>query len=203
MRKKIKQIIEYDMLPILAGIICLIFIGYFVKAICFDRKEIVLSVMILNDNEDMDIDTLETELKDYLGTVDSKQDITFSFLRTDIEQNQAIILTRLRARAVDLIIADEPTFSEYVQNGIYKELEIGVQEEDWANWEKGNIINTDESGNIESIGETLVYGYKLGENQLYLRLGGQQGEPVIGIAINTMHGENAKKAIKYFMENEE
>jgi hypothetical protein len=191
------------MLPILAGIICLIFIGYFVKAICFDRKEIVLSVMILNDNEDMDIDTLETELKDYLGTVDSKQDITFSFLRTDIEQNQAIILTRLRARAVDLIIADEPTFSEYVQNGIYKELEIGVQEEDWANWEKGNIINTDESGNIESIGETLVYGYKLGENQLYLRLGGQQGEPVIGIAINTMHGENAKKAIKYFMENEE
>lgn len=205
MKKKIKYIMDYYLVYLILGIVCTLVVAYFVKAICFDRKEIVLSVLILNDNEEFDIDTLEEELKTYLGITSPKQDITFSFLRTDLEQNQAIILTRLRARAVDLILSDPDTFAANVQNGFYMEMEealdAGLLLKCGEALEQGRIVTLDEQGEAVGEGENRKYGLSLAGNSKYRQLGGSQETPVLGIAVNTMHGDTGAKVIRYFWEN--
>lgn len=205
--KKIKYIFDYYRIQIILALLCVLIIGYFVKVIGFDRKKIVLSVLILNDNEEFDIGGLEEELKDYLGITDPKQDITFSFLRTDIEQNQAIILTRLRARAIDLILSDQDTFAAYAQNGFYMELENAVDSAALSEWEEeleqGAIVTLDEQGKILEEGERRDYGLCLAGNRKYIQLGGRAETPVLGIAVNTLHSDYAAKAAEYFWENKE
>lgn len=204
MKAKIRQFIDYYLVQTIIILLCVGIVAYFIKTIAFDRKDVVLSVMILNDNENLDIDLMEAELKDYLGIVSEKQDITFSFLKTDVAQNEAIILTRLRAKSVDIIISDKKTFQKYASNGIYAELddlldEVLIQQ----NQDKllqGKVSVLDGEGKVISEETEKNFGWNLAENKKYVTLGGIMKDAVLGIVINSMNCENAVKAIEYFME---
>lgn len=204
MKAKIRQFIDYYLVQTVIILLCVGIVAYFVKTIAFDRKDIVLSVMILNDNENMDIDLMETELKDYLGIVSEKQDITFSFLKTDVAQNEAIILTRLRAKSVDILISDKKTFQKYAGNGIYAELDDVLGEEViQQNQDKllqGRVSVLDEDGSVIEEEPAKNYGWNLAENEKYVTLGGITKDAVLGIVVNSMNCENAVKTIEYFME---
>lgn len=204
MKQKIRQFIDYYLVQTIAILLAVSMIIYFVKTIAFDRKDVILSVMILNDNEDMDIDLLEEELKGYLGVTSEKQDITFSFLRTDVAQNEAIILTRLRAKAVDIIISDEETFQKYVSNGIYAELS-GVVDDDLLEQNRdkllrGSVAILDRDGNVVGEEEAMDYGWNLADNEKYVTLGGINEKPVFGIVVNAMNAEYAAEALNFFYE---
>lgn len=204
LKAKIRQFIDYYLVQTIIILLCVGIVAYFIKTIAFDRKDVVLSVMILNDNENLDIDLMEAELKDYLGIVSEKQDITFSFLKTDVAQNEAIILTRLRAKSVDIIISDKKTFQKYASNGIYAELddlldEVLIQQ----NQDKllqGKVSVLDGEGKVISEETEKNFGWNLAENKKYVTLGGIMKDAVLGIVINSMNCENAVKAIEYFME---
>lgn len=204
MKAKIRQFIDYYLVQTIIILLCVGIVAYFIKTIAFDRKDVVLSVMILNDNENLDIDLMEAELKDYLGIASEKQDITFSFLKTDVAQNEAIILTRLRAKSVDIIISDKKTFQKYASNGIYAELdelldEVLIQQ----NQDKllqGKVSVLDGEGKVISEETEKNFGWNLAENKKYVTLGGIMKDAVLGIVINSMNCENAVKAIEYFME---
>lgn len=204
LKAKIRQFIDYYLVQTVIILLCVGIVAYFVKTIAFDRKDIVLSVMILNDNENMDIDLMETELKDYLGIVSEKQDITFSFLKTDVAQNEAIILTRLRAKSVDILISDKKTFQKYAGNGIYAELDDVLGEEViQQNQDKllqGRVSVLDEDGSVIEEEPAKNYGWNLAENEKYVTLGGITKDAVLGIVVNSMNCENAVKTIEYFME---
>lgn len=204
LKAKIRQFIDYYLVQTIIILLCVGIVAYFIKTIAFDRKDVVLSVMILNDNENLDIDLMEAELKDYLGIASEKQDITFSFLKTDVAQNEAIILTRLRAKSVDIIISDKKTFQKYASNGIYAELdelldEVLIQQ----NQDKllqGKVSVLDGEGKVISEETEKNFGWNLAENKKYVTLGGIMKDAVLGIVINSMNCENAVKAIEYFME---
>lgn len=205
-KEKLNYFADYYLVQTVAVLLAVGLIGYFVKTIAFDRKDVVLSVMILNDNEEMDIDLLEKELKEYLGTTSNKQDITFSFMRTDVAQNEAIILTRLRAKTVDIIISDEETFQKYAGSGIYAELSSVVDavllEQNKDKLLRGSVAIWDRDG--KKIGEEKPadYGWNLADSEKYVTLGGINEKPVFGIVVNGMNGSNAAEALHYFLERD-
>lgn len=204
MKAKIRQFMDYYLVQTVIVLLCVGIVAYFIKTIAFDRKDIVLSVMILNDNENMDIDLMETELKDYLGIFSEKQDITFSFLKTDIAQNDAIILTRLRAKSVDILISDKKIFQKYASNGIYAELDGMLDQEliqqNQYKLLQGRVSVLDGDGNVISEEPAKNYGWNLAENEKYVTLGGITKDAVLGIVVNSMNCENAAKTIEYFIK---
>ena len=110
---KIKRFTTQNFSTIVICTIILMIIGYFIKVIGFDRKEVVLSVLILDETENLDIDMLKTEWKESLNITSEKEDIMIMIHNTEIAQSEDILLTKLRARTIDILIAEEELFEKY------------------------------------------------------------------------------------------
>lgn len=204
--KKLKYFFDYYTLHVVVGLICVLTVGYFAKTILLDRKDVILSVMYLQGDTEVDTEQMERELKEYLELKGEKQDITFSFLEPDVSQNQAIILTRLRAKSVDIVIAERDVFEQYASAGMFVPLDL-VLEKDFIEKNRtvlieGSIVTLDAAGNVAETGEKKAYGLDLLENKKYESFGNFMDSPILGIAANSMHMENAERAVLFFFEKE-
>ena len=117
---KIKRFITQNFSTIVICTIILMIIGYFIKVIGFDRKEVVLSVLILDETENLDIDMLKTEWKESLNITSEKEDIMIMIHNTEIAQSEDILLTKLRARTIDILIAEEELFEKYEESDFFR-----------------------------------------------------------------------------------
>ncbi|MGI6069206.1 MAG: hypothetical protein ACOYBE_02155 [Blautia sp.] len=202
-KSKIRYFIDYYLKFVILFLLLALFLGSFVKSIMFDRKDVVLSVMILSDPGEIDIDLLEEALGPVLGIVSEKQDISFSMLDARVPANEPVIWTRLRARSVDVLITDEEAFDAYARQGVYRDLSGVLSSDDLQEWESRllfqRIEETDDDGRVLAEGESLPYGVALGANRKYRSAGGRLENPVIGIVSNTEHAEEAQKAVEYFL----
>lgn len=203
-KAKIRYFIDYYLKFVIFILLVALFIGSFVKSMVFNRKEEVLSVMILSEQGELDVDVLEEELRTALGTTSKKQDISFTMLNAEAPQNEPVILTRLRARSVDLLITQKTVFDVYARQGVYADLSKALPAEIYENLEErlffARTEETDDEGNVMAKGERAPFGIDFSGNRRYEQAGGTLEEPVIGIVSNTEHEEAAKKAISYFFE---
>lgn len=205
MREKIRQFYDYYLMYVVVVVLILGFVGYFVKTTVFDRKDVVLSVMILNDSQEVDIDQMEADLREELNITDAKQDITFAIMDTAMEANHAVIMTRLRAQSVDILLADKKAFDEYAQGGSYADLDKTLTGA-WHDSLQDGFVESreaeyDDSGNITDYGEYLPFGLDLSGSERYKSYGSVLSDPVAGIVVNAEHKELAEEALAFLYKN--
>lgn len=199
MKAKIKQFFNYYLLYVVIAGVLLGIIGYFVKTIVFDRKELELSVLVIDDTKELDIEQMEEDLREQLGIDSDKQDITFTIFDNAKNGNEAVIMTRLRAKSVDILISSEETFKEYAANDVYENLDEkfpkDMIERIDSKFIDGEEATLDDDGNVIERGKSLPYGVDISNGILMEKYGSILKNPVIGIVVNTEHQDNAVKAL--------
>lgn len=175
----------------------------FVKTVFFDKTETKLSVIVINDSSmEFDQETMEEELRQRMGWTEENQEISFTFLTTGSYENEVVLVTRLRAEAVDMIISDRGTFDQYVKNGFFDEAEKYIPKGmDLSEYlVTGRVEEIDDRGEVISQGEELAYGFDLRASEKYKELGGILEDPVIGVVVNGENRDAADEVIAYLME---
>ena len=204
MKAKIKQFFDYYLGYVVIAVVLLGIIGYFVKTIVFDRKELELSVLVIDDTNELDIEQMEEDLKEQLGIDSDKQDITFTLFDNAKSGNEAVIMTRIRAKSVDILISSEETFKEYAANGVYENLDEKLPEDMIERIDSkfidGEEATLDDDGNVIEWGKSLSYGVDISNGILMEKYGSILENPVIGIVVNTEHQNNSVKALDMFCQ---
>lgn len=204
MKAKIKQFFDYYLIYVAIAVVLLGIIGYFVKTIVFDRKELELSVLVIDDTNELDIEQMEEDLKEQLGIDSDKQDITFTLFDNAKSGNEAVIMTRIRAKSVDILISSEETFKEYAANGVYENLDENLPEDMIERIDSkfidGEEATLDDDGNVIEWGKSLSYGVDISNGILMEKYGSILENPVIGIVVNTEHQNNSVKALDMFCQ---
>lgn len=204
LKAKIKQFFDYYLIYVVIAVVLLGIIGYFVKTIVFDRKELELSVLVIDDTNELDIEQMEEDLKEQLGIDSDKQDITFTIFDNTKNGNEAVIMTRLRAKSVDILISGEETFKEYAANGVYENLDEKLPEDMIERIDSkfidGEEATLDDDGNVIEWGKSLSYGVDISNGILMEKYGSILENPVIGIVVNTEHQNNSVKALDMFCQ---
>lgn len=200
MKAKIQQFLDYYVMYVVVAVVLLGTVGYFVKSVILDRKEVALSVMVINDSMELDIARLEVDLGEVLGIQPDKKEISVTVLNNESPEDTAVIMTRLRARAVDLIIADPETFTAYAENSIYADLTDTLSgnsrehlEIDFVK-EKENLY--DDTGEVTGQGAEKPYGLDISSGG-YGDYNSMLSEPVAGITINAEHTKAAAEALEW------
>lgn len=204
LKAKIKQFFDYYLIYVAIAVVLLGIIGYFVKTIVFDRKELELSVLVIDDTNELDIEQMEEDLKEQLGIDSDKQDITFTLFDNAKSGNEAVIMTRIRAKSVDILISSEETFKEYAANGVYENLDENLPEDMIERIDSkfidGEEATLDDDGNVIEWGKSLSYGVDISNGILMEKYGSILENPVIGIVVNTEHQNNSVKALDMFCQ---
>ncbi|MDD3338388.1 MAG: hypothetical protein PHS82_05970 [Lachnospiraceae bacterium] len=205
MKAKIRQFLDYYVVYVIVAVVVLGFVGYFVKTVVFDRKDVVLSVMILNDDTTLDTDQMEADLREKLNITDDKQDITLSVMDSTAMGNNAVILTRLRAQSVDLLITDQKAFDVYTEGAAYanlnETLSDALREQLQDGFVDGRAAIYDNEGNVTEYEDALLYGVDISDSERYQSYGSALTHVIAGIAVNAEHKEMAAEAMVYLYED--
>ncbi|MFP3154602.1 hypothetical protein LQZ18_09285 [Lachnospiraceae bacterium ZAX-1] len=203
-KKEITKFVEYNWKYAAVGLVALLMIANIVKTFVFDRKEIVLSVVVLDNEATMDADTLAQDLRKYLDAESDKKEIEIAFLDPSTgPENQMAFVTRVAAKAIDVVIGEEEKF-DHNANGFCADLEAilpkTLLKDAQNNLIEGAVSIFDEDG--EAIGKEEPYYYGIGLNDSInfetVNLGMEH--PVIGIVANTAKSEQAIGCMAYFLE---
>lgn len=201
-KQRFQYFMDYYFKITVVVVIILCMVISFIKTVFFDRKETMLSVMVLNDTMDFDMETMEEDLKQRMGWTDDDQEVSFTFLTMGSYENEVVLVTRIRAKSVDMMISDRETFDKYVKNGFYDEVEKYLPED--MELEEylvtGRVEEVNDVGEVIDQGEELAYGLDLGTSEKYKKLGGILKDPVIGVIVNGENLEAADEVIAYLME---
>ncbi|GEM_PF-6619453 len=194
MLRKIKKIwLQHGV--VICVVCCLIgIVGYFVNIIVFQNHKDVVNVLVLSP--EVDVKEMENDLKRVVE-VGNNEEIAIKYLDINNEANQAIVLTWLRAKTVDVIISDEEKIGFFAENACLLELD-GLL--DPASGEKGTyyyngIVSYDSEGKIIGKEEDKVYGVHTE------KINGIEGmsDPVAAIVANVQNKSNAVRILNHYI----
>ena len=201
-KQRFQYFMDYYFKITVVIIIILCMVISFIKTVFFDRKETMLSVMVLNDTMDFDTETVEEDLKQRMGWTDEDQEVSFTSLTMGSYENEVVLITRLQARSVDVMISDRETFDKYAKKGFYdvvkKYLPEDMDLEEYL--VAGRVEDLNDAGEVIAQGEELAYGLDLSTSGKYKELGGILQDPVIGVIVNGENLDAAGEMIAYLME---
>lgn len=177
---------------IIAVIIVVLFIiGYFAKIIVFDNKKDVLTVLVLSDN--LDVEVMENDLYQILD-IGEKEEVVIKYMNSTVETEQAIILTWIRSRTVDVVIGEKQSLEFYAQNGALMNLqEVGFEMDERAYIDAVNVYSSD--GKLIGKGEEILYG-KYAEKINGLS---EMRNPIVSLTVNGLHRDEAILALNYYL----
>lgn len=192
MKNKIKTFFRkyWIVLSLIAAAI--IIVGYFVNIIVFENKKDVLNILVLSS--DINIEAMEEELYSLIE-VNDDEEIVIKYMDSNGEADQAIILTWLRSRTVDVVIGEEDGIDFYARNGCLvdmKELGIETDESDYYN----AVDEYSSEGQIIGTGEQTLFGKYVNP------ITGLENmeKPIVAMAVNALNTENGMRILRYYME---
>lgn len=192
MKNKIKTFFRkyWIVLSLIAAAI--IIVGYFVNIIVFENKKDVLNILVLSS--DINIEAMEEELYSLIE-VNDDEEIVIKYMDSNGEADQAIILTWLRSRTVDVVIGEEDSIDFYARNGCLADMEeLGIEtdESDYYN----AVDEYSSEGEIIGTGEQTLFGK-------YVKpITGLENmeKPIVAMAVNALNTENGMRILSYYME---
>lgn len=192
MKNKIKIFFRkyWIVLSLIAAAI--IIVGYFVNIIVFENKKDVLNILVLSS--DINIEAMEEELYS-LVEVNDDEEIVIKYMDSNGEADQAIVLTWLRSRTVDMVVGEEDSIDFYARNGCLvdmKELGIETDESDYYN----AVVEYSSEGEIIGTGEQTLFGKYVNP------ITGLENmeKPIVAMAVNALNTENGMRILRHYME---
>lgn len=179
--------ITIAVIAIIIGIIC-----YFVNIIVFENKKDVLNVLVLSSN--IDIEQIEKPLYELIPVQDDEE-IVIKYMDSTAEAEQAIILTWIRSRTVDVVIGDEDSMAFYAQNGCFMNLEeCGIESDERDYY---NVINEYSSeGQIIDTSEKMMFGKRVKSIEGILEM----KNPIVALAVNSQNLKKGLVVLDYYVE---
>lgn len=202
-KEKWQYFLDYYLLYTVIGLIAVVVAVSLIKTMVFDRKEKVLSVVVMAYDQP-DTEVLESELREYLGIDDEDQTIGISCLTPGDYQTEMAISTWIAAQDVDLILTEPGTFESYSRKGYFMDLSEVLDESLLTRVEDdlkvGQTVEYDENGEISSYGEECNYGIgiSLNESKTDFTQGGDYW--ILTVCVSTKHLENVQASIPYFLD---
>lgn len=181
-------------LLILAGVISLIY------NMVTPKVEDALYAIVLNYSiNDEKVQIMENEFSDILEIDEMEQvriDNSFyfgedSFDASSSAANQMKLTTYLAAKEIDIIIAPESLFKDYIQNGFFDNLEGQLPTDLFS-----KLTDHLHFGKTEEDSTDIAYGIVLDDLPLYENMNLQESQ-MIGIVVNSEKKENGIKFIRY------
>ena len=166
---------------------------YFIRLTVFRLNRPALSVAILTDDPSrIDCGKLENELFDYIGLTKEKDLLTVTAYDPAVPQTEQILITQMRAHAVDLVIAEQSVFMVYADKQCFGSLK-DLLPTDWPDGSYKWVPNT-----YPAYGLRLPHTSKIGIPERD-RGSAVHSAYAAGIAISSEHKDNAARALRYFL----
>ncbi len=202
-KEKLTYFKDYFLVRILVIIAVLAFVGYFLYTALAPKPESILSVAVADYSYYSDMFTdLQNSFSDYIDIDTEKQSITIdsSYYMSDSTSVQKISVYFF-AGDLDVFIAPEDDFINYVHNGYLTELSEQLPNDLFSQLSnqflQGEVIDTDVDGTELSRTETGVYGVYLDSLPCFQTYQVEGKRPVIGIVSTSNYMENAAEFIDY------
>lgn len=206
--KKVEHFLTYYLLQtcIIAAVV--VTAGIFIyNAFIKKRDTIVLSTVVYDDIFEADaLDALTGKLREMYALTDEHEvvriDNSYRSRSTDDRMRMTVLVS---AGECDVIVADEPFFTELAGYGYFADLESVLPEADKEKLGK-YFVNAKGQGNTESYslevvgggeGDEAAFGLDLSDSEVWKSLGGNTERPVAGIFSGTQRAENAVRFMEY------
>lgn len=201
MKSRIKVFLGRHGIRIAAIALALGIVLYFVNIIVFQRKEMVLSVLILSEEDSVDIGILEKGIRRELDAESEKKDVEILFLDVSMEANRAILLTRVRARTVDIIISEPDIYRMAASGGMCMDLKealpISAYDAVRRDLCMGAVSVFDGAGQVADTGQEKEFGLDLTESAVLMQCNRSLTEPVASVVTNSERVDNAITCLMY------
>lgn len=174
----------------------IIFGSYFVKIVIVDNKEMVLNVLVLDINADTE--KMKKDLHECINP-EKNERIEITKIDSNVPANYPIILTWIRSRTFDLIIAEQTQLESFAKTGCFSPLRELLDSGDNSEYDfyECGLAEYDDEGNVLTVGEKIPLGIYIKKfSQLY-----KMQHPVASVVINAPNVENAIKMLRYWSEN--
>lgn len=208
---KIEHFLDYYMKAAIAVVVavCLV-IGFIVHTIT-DTAVCSLYIAVKHDIiAEEQVPFVEEAIADYLGFDPDKEFVTLNISCTDQQ-----LQTYFYSGTADILITDEEHFKDWGQAEYFyatetnKEVAFYEEYEDKYRYRTQYVTGEDVLNNTtkdtldtEASDKTEYNcGLYLTDSEKYRQIGGAHEKPVIGIATTTKHFAEAKKFVKYMMDN--
>lgn len=197
---------DYYLRKLLATVVILSFVGYFLYTVLSPKPQNLLSVACANYSfEDDRINELEKEIGDYLKIDPENQEVLFdsTYYLTDQDITSAQKLAVLfAAQDLDVFIAPESKFSEYAFSGslwslsdkLPPDLISALSDKFYS-----SQLRQDEESIQDASGPSYVFGIYLSDTELFKGYP-VEDPPVLGIVLSGQNTENAVQFIRYLFD---
>lgn len=190
---------DYYLKKVIAIIIIIIGTVYFLNLMVFSKTTDILSVGIIGEIEIENNEKLKEELRSLLKVNNEKDVVSIR----DLNVNDRRLFDLMGADAIQLLIMDEVDFKAFSEKGALTNLSEILSKEEYESLKDkfvmAQVIELDDKGNIESIGEELPYGIKIKEKELLNGVITSNEDIYLGILIDSKNTDNAKKALLYMI----
>lgn len=201
-KEKIIYFNDYYKVKTIALIVAIIGIIYIVYNILTPDPKTVLHVASINNSIDQETaETLEKNMYNYLDLDNNKELIvidTSIYLGNQdamaIASEQKLV-TLFYAGDIDVFIAPEAEFANYAKAGFFSKLTDQLTTEMCSYFADSFYYTKPEESQAKG-----AYGIYLKNSKIYDKTGQPVENPVLGIAVNSKHKENAIEFIKYIFE---
>lgn len=185
---KIRRFLKKYGTGIVVSLIVVLIIAYFVNIIFAKNKETAISVLILEYTDDTT--TIENQIREIAGLKEN-QKIEIKSIDAKQSANNAIILTWIRAKTIDVIIGSEENVKVFAQAGYLKKLNEETRNKDFM----CGLAQYNDLGEIISVGTEECFGKYVAEIE-----GVEIKSPVVCLAANLTNEDNAEKVL-YHLTN--
>jgi hypothetical protein len=206
-KEKVGYFNDYYRLKTIVFVAITIGIIYLAYTILNPGPKTVLHITSLNNSIDTETaETLENNLSDYLNLDKDKENVfidTALYLSDETAMSEMTMASEQKLMAlffngeIDVFIAPEAEFTHYAESGFFSKLSEQLTTEMCSYFGDSFYYTQTEEDPAKS-----AYGIYLKDSILYDKTGQPMESPVLGIAVNSKHAENAVEFIRYLFELE-
>jgi hypothetical protein len=205
LKEKVRYFNDYYRLKTIVFAAITIGIIYIIYSILNPGPKTVLHVTSVNSTISTETaETLESNFSDYLNLDKEKENIfidTTLYLGDENAMSELTMATEQKLTAlffsgdIDIFIAPEAEFKRYAELGFFGKLSDQLTTEMCSYFADSFYYSQTEEDPAKG-----AYGIYLKDSILYDQNGQTMNNPVLGIAVNSKHAENAVEFIRYIFE---
>ena len=192
---------DYYLKKVLYGVFGLAIIIYFIYSTAVAKTTDILYVAVVNDYWDDDAtDTLEDNIKNFLGSTAEKEVVTiddsYYLSSADAYNYTTKLITYIAAKEVDMLVADKDQFLTFAEQEYFADLSEVLPSDLFEELADYIVYATyDDDGTTV----TKAVGVDLSSSTLYTDVAASDNG-IIGIVVNTEFLDNAVDTLRLFAE---
>lgn len=185
-RQKLQYFKDYYLKFCILFIILLVIGINLIYTVFFRHQETVLSIAFVNDAAISDTEGMIADLLEPYQADDRHRIISVNNYYLEDPNQQMAFTTRLVANDIDIVICDRDTFENKSSAGFFLDLSELLSDDDSAafsaDFVNGQRTETDEQGQILSVGPETPFGIDISASSFYQKYGGNAKEAILCIS---------------------